>query len=180
MLIFVDSEGEPVQEFSAIYVDPINLKIVDVFHRYVTYPLCHDEDVFSRRHVHGLDIDFLSTHGVSNEIELVTLFHQWLETHPYESIYGHAPAKEENLLSLPIEDICLKPWKDRSDCASHRTALSIKMNSVPICGVTCNAHSRYCCWKAKRSLTETDKAKMLFRHHCSLYDCVECFLFHSE
>ena len=37
-MLFIDSEGEPVQEFSAIYVHNETYEILDVFHRYVVYP----------------------------------------------------------------------------------------------------------------------------------------------
>ena len=176
MLVFVDCEGEPVQEFSAIYASESGV-ILDVFHQHVKYPFVCDYDFFSRRYIHGLKRDFLSRNGLCSENSLVRLFHKWLEIHPFKAIYAHAPAKECKLLSLPINDVFLKPWKDRIHCQSHQIALSLKLNSVPICDATCAAHKTVC-WKAKNICkpTVTDLAKMDFFHHCSLYDCVECYL----
>ena len=178
MYIFLDCEGEPVQEFSAIYVDFETGVIEDVFHHHVHYPFKCDYDYFARQHVHGLDRNFLSLYGLRSEQELLNLFHEWLKSHPFQAIYAHAPAKEVNFLSLPVKDVCLKPWKDRIQCQSHQIALSMKLYKVPVCGVTCAAHSLVC-WKPKKILSPnaSDRAKMEFSYHCSLYDCIECFLF---
>lgn len=178
MLIFLDSEGDPIQEFSALYVHPLTLEIVDVFHEYVKYPYTRDIDQWARCHVHGLTLRFLSDHGVDDEKEVKRKFHNWLFSHPYESIYGHAPRKEEVFLHVPITDICLKPWKSRRNVLSHRLALSLKKSVVPICGVQCSsAHSSYISWQPKNchSLTATDCAKFEFGHHCSLYDSAELY-----
>ena len=182
MLIFTDSEGDPVQEFSAIYVNELSGEIVDVFHHHVIYPFARDKDLFSRHHVHGLNRDFLFLHGLRNEDELVKLFKEWLKFHPFDDIYAHAPAKEMKLLSFPVRDVCLKPWKERYYCKSHKVALSMKLSHTPICGVTCYAHENVY-WKSEKCrhvCNATDFAKMQFFYHCSLYDCIECFLFYCE
>ena len=184
MYIFVDSEGDPTQEFSAIYVNETTYGIEDVFHHHVCYPFKCDYDQFSRRCVHGLNRDYLRQHGLANEKELVTLFHEWLKTHPYSTIYGHAPHREEKLLSLSITDVCLKQWQERLLCHSHQVAVKMKKNLSPICNVICDVHDKFSGWLPKNvnSPSLTDCAKMCFSHHCSLYDCVECYLFvlHGE
>ena len=106
MNIIIDCEGDPVQEFSALYVNFSNGVIADVFHRHVKYPFPCDRDYFSRRHVHGLDRNFLQIQGLRDEPELVSVFHEWLTTHPYDNIYAHAPHKEAKLLSLSVRDVC--------------------------------------------------------------------------
>lgn len=176
MIVIVDGEGEPLQEFSALYVNPEKQLIVDVFHSYVKYPFARDEDIFARRHVHGLNREFLSHHGLSNEDALLTLFRTWLVTHPYDIMYAHNPAKEMRFLSLSIQDVQLKPWRKRSHHPSHETALRMKMDFTPVCNVSCHAHDKVR-WCVKRNPNATDYAKLQFFHHCSLYDCVECFLF---
>ena len=72
LLIYIDCEGTPVQEFSAIYVNKATSEIVDVFHRLVKYPFPYDYDYFARKHVHGLDINFLSRYGMDSEEALVS------------------------------------------------------------------------------------------------------------
>ena len=179
MWIFVDSEGDPIQEFSAIYVDSYTLEILDVFHEYVKYPFKnYDGDKWCRYHVHGLQLDFLSQHGLTDEDELKRKFDTWLSLHPYESIYGHAPYKEETFLHLTIQDVCLKPWKDRRFSVSHQLAISLKKNNISICDVQCVAHNSFKGWLPKKphSLSSTDIAKIDFLHHCSLYDCIEMYL----
>ena len=142
MLIYIDSEGEPIQEFSAIYVDELSGDVVDVFHHHVIYPFEYDKDIFSRRHIHGLNRDFLSQHGQRDEDAVIRLFHEWLKLHPFDCIYAHAPAKEVKLLSLPVKDVCLKPWSERQFYKSHQLALAMKLSHFPVCNVVCIAHDR--------------------------------------
>ena len=182
MIIYLDSEGTPVQEFSALYVNEKTYEIVDIFHHHVKYPshFTSDMDYFARCHIHGLNREYLLENGLDDEATLVTLFHTWLKNHPYNSIYGHAPFKEKQLLSLSILDVQLPEWKFRELDISHNLTISLKNNKVPICGMTCNAHTSFRGWKPKRlyAISPTDYVKMNFNFHCSMYDCVECYLFH--
>ena len=180
--IYVDSEGEPIQEFSALYVNNDTCDIVDVFHYHVKYPFNCDFDWKARRCVHGLDLKFLSQHGISDIEELKLSFSKWLETHPYHAIFAHEPRKEREFLNLPIQNVCLKPWAERSTELSHRLAIFFKRNYFPVLNTTCIAHTSFVSWEPKRryAWTLTDCAKMKFSHHCSLYDCVECYLFHLQ
>jgi len=179
-MIFIDCEGDPIQEFSAIYVN--NDEIIDVFHRYVHYPSFkdYDGDRFARFHVHGLNIDFLSQHGLENTDILRSEFFSWLNSCSYSRLFAHAPMKEMNFLNLPIEDVCLRLWKDRHTLSSHRKAIFMKKNCIPICNIVCKAHTSFRSWRCKKRMNFTDMAKRDFGHHCSLYDCVECFLFSIE
>ena len=179
MIIFIDCEGNPVQEFSAICMDSKSMEIVDVFHHFITYPFVNDHDWWARRHVHGLSLEFLSANGLKDENALKTKFFEWLSSHPYTTIYGHAPHKEKVLLNLDVSDLSLLPWRLRRDNLSHRLALSLKKNARPILSVHCaEAHSSFICWQPthRRDFSETDFAKMEFGHHCSFYDCAELYL----
>ena len=182
-MIFIDSEGEPIQEFSAIYVNQETYDIIDVFHRYVRYPsLTCDEDKFARLHIHGLDMSYLSLHGLTNKDELLCEFKAWLKDHPFTAMYANGPSKEEKYLNMTVIDVHLKPWEERFLLSSHQRAVSMKMNATPICNIVCNAHTSFRGWKPKRvySMSLTDSAKVEFFHHCSLYDCIECLLFYIE
>ena len=183
MIVYIDSEGTPVQEFSAIYVNEDKCEIVDVFHHHVKYPFIthRDDDFYARRHVHGLNLKFLSKYGLVNEQTLLSEFHKWLQQHPYTTLYAHGPEKEQQLLSpLRVKNVHLSEWKVRCCHLSHELALFLKNNTIPICKVSCNAHTSFTGWKPKcvHAPTVTDCAKMKFGFHCSLYDCVECYLFH--
>lgn len=179
MIIFIDSEGDPVQEFSALYVDSKTLNIIDVFHNFVRYPFKIDYDSWARRHIHGLSLEFLAANGLENESVLKTKFSEWLSSHPYTVIYGHAPHKEEVFLNVCVSDVSLLPWRLRRDLPSHRVALSLKKSASPVLSVQCaEAHSSFLSWRPshRRAYSETDSAKMEFAHHCSFYDCVELYL----
>lgn len=182
MQVYVDSEGTPVQELSAIYVNSSTKEIEDVFHAFARFPHeDYDPDMWARKHVHGLDIDFLSRNGVDNEEELVKDFHQWLSAHPYDNIFGHAPQKEEKLLGICIEDVKLLPWVERSEELSHILAKRLKETHSFICNVRCaSAHASFQASKLEHDDCKKDRVKRDFGYHCSLYDCAECFLFKED
>ena len=78
MLIFVDCEGAPIQEFTALYVDSDSHEIVDVFHRHVSFPSTHgyDTDRWARRHVYGLNRTYLAANGLRDETILLCEFNE--------------------------------------------------------------------------------------------------------
>ena len=181
MFLVIDSEGSPIQEFSALHVDEKDYDVKDVFHKYVKYPLhLHgDFDGFARRHVHGLNLSFLQENGLKDEEELRTQFMSWLESHPHSKIYGHAPQKEKEFLKMDIIDVELLPWILRGNTFSHSIAHWAKSRRIPVNGITCNAHTSFEGWKPRNpgTLTDADHQKILSGYHCSLYDCMETFLF---
>ena len=185
MYIFIDCEGEPIQEFTALYVDSVSHDILDVFHRHVKFTKTYgyDSDRWARRHVHGLNREYLALHGVQDEHVLLREFKDWLQWHPYEQILANAPRKESMFLNLPIHDVCLPPWKDRAVLLSHRLAVSLKRDAMPINGIQCSvAHSCFIDWCPRRpySLSPKDVIKRDFGFHCSLYDCMELYFYHLK
>ena len=183
MLIFVDCEGAPIQEFTALYVDGDSHDIVDIFHRYVSFPFSrgYDADHWARQHVHGLNRTYLAANGLRDETLLLREFNEWLCSHPYEQMLANAPQKESDFLQLPVFDVCLPPWKERAQLLSHRLSLSLKRHSMPINGIMCaSAHSSFVAWRPRRpySLSPTDVIKRDYGFHCSLYDCIELYFYH--
>lgn len=178
-MIFIDSEGTPIQEFSAISVCDKTYEILDVLHLYVKFPSSCDTDKFARAHIHGLNIDFLDQYGLENETELLVNVRAWLKRFDSFQIFAHAPHKEMEFFNIFINDVHLKPWKERHLLRSHQIALVYKLKSVPLHRIQCKAHTCFKGWKPKRSshMTPTDVAKCKFSYHCSLYDCFECMLF---
>ena len=185
-MIFVDCEGEPIQEFTALYVDSALHTIVDVFHRHVAFPSsspAYDSDQWGRRHIHGLNRDYLATHGLKDETNLMSDFYEWLRLHPYDTIFANAPHKESTFLNLPIVDVCLPSWKERVQLLSHYLTLKMKRRAIPINGIKCDsAHSSYKNWSPRRpyNLSPTDVIKLDFGFHCSLYDCFEIFWYYLK
>ena len=175
MLIVVDSEGEPIQEWSAFVIDEEKRVICNVFHAHVAYPYREDGDWFARKHIHGLCLRYLSQYGLSDENELLYRFSHWLQPYTSLGIYANAPTKESHFLSRPVTDVSMLPWGERQNTASHKTAVRMKLYHVPICNVSCLAHNAVTYHCKRVFLNDGDRAKMAFGHHCSLYDCVEIF-----
>ena len=65
-IIFIDSEGEPTQEMSAIAMSIANRHIMNIY-MYDAHAKSYELDDWVRRHVHELDPFYLETHGFPNE-----------------------------------------------------------------------------------------------------------------
>ena len=76
-IIFIDSEGDTIQELAAIEIDSKSKEIKD---SYLAFARNETDDSFSRLHVHGLSPFYLAEHGFSCEAELIKDFQSWIET----------------------------------------------------------------------------------------------------
>ena len=182
MYIFIDSEGEPVQELSAICVNTETFQIISVFHRYAQCPL-PDEDYYSRRFIHGLNIDFLMCHGFPSVRELTSALCRWIDNLPRFHNYfffANDPTKERHLFPfLHIEDVKLPQWRVRIHTKPHIMAKAAKDNAASVLDCSCSAtavHSAYDpSHRPECSLSPSTLAKLSSGHHCSLYDVMECY-----
>lgn len=177
-IIFIDSEGSPTQELSAIEMDYETREIVDVFHGYA---FTTKDDLYARKHVHGLNVDFLKRVGYENSSQLIETFHCWLRNKPFIILYGNNPHSEIKELQLFISDLVLDQWSIRAYKAYHEVAYCYKKHNIPICSRRCceEAHSMYHS-AIVRPFNVSDAAKERHGHHCSLYDCFELYLFYIQ
>ena len=173
-IIFIDTEGTPIQELSALEMDYDSRELVDAFHGYAQ---TSESDRFARKHIHGLNPDFLSRKGYSNAYKLITAFKEWLEGKNYAMCWGNAPAKEIQELKMYVADIGLDQWIHRDKKPYHCVAFSFKKHNIPILSKRCcaEAHSSFENVYVRPS-NKTDAAKERWGHHCSFYDCYEMYL----
>lgn len=181
LVVILDSEGEESQEMAAICFDTISLRIKDVYLNWANLPskegVC-DKDWFSRKHVHGLNREFLANNGLTNEDELIADFQTWLKQYHVHQFYGNAPAKEECMLNISIVDVHMPDWTDRSQLECFRMAHLMKALDIGVKGKSCSretVHCEYSGWS--RHKTSGDRVRQLFGHHCALYDCVMILLY---
>lgn len=173
-MIFVDSEGTPMQELSALEMDFNTREIVDAFHAHAYSP---EPDAYARNHIHGLSFDFLRKHGYPKPYQMIDAFKTWLRGKNYLLIYGNNPTKEVKDLKLNISDIDLDKWAVRTHRPYHKISFLFKKFNIPISSKRCydEAHSAY-----KNVIVRphnmSDIAKRAHGHHCSLYDCYEMYL----
>ena len=175
LLLFIDSEGTPVQELAAILVDTITMSIKDTFLQWA-FPEV-DTDWYARKHVHGLSRSFLRHHGLENEKKLLESFHAWRNQYTINEIFAHAPVKEEILLNLKITDACLLPWAERDTTPAHRIALRMKNDACALNGIVCEmwrVHNEYKGWP--RLCGKGDYARSSFGPHCAWFDSIEVML----
>jgi len=175
-IIFIDSEGEPTQELSALEMDLKSGEIVDVFH---SYAYTNKNDWFARKHIHGLDPLFLKQNGYENSAELFTAFQCWMKRKCHiVAMYGNAPNKEKKELNLDITDIGLDNWATRHTKLYHQIAVSYKKKSLAIHTQRCTAkaHSRFQSAIVRHN-NVGDAVREQHGYHCSLYDCYELYLF---
>ena len=174
-IIFLDSEGSPIQELSAIQIDAMTREIVDVYHGYA----CSEEsDTWARRHVHGLNQTFLTNNGHASESALIAHFRKWLRGKDVLAFYGQAPQQERERIQTTIHDMNLPPWAKRITRDYHSVANAFKVGEVPILHTHCPvalAHRDFSGYPLKR-MTDTEVAKHEHGVHCSLYDTFELYL----
>lgn len=177
MLLFVDCEGDPVQELSGILVAAKNFAIVDVFHAHANDK--RDDDTWSRKNVHGLCLNFLQSCAFPSECELACAFHVWYSKRKIDYVFANAPKREADYLNLNIFNLPLPTWKDRPNDAAHQLALSCKINETPIGHQACtkDIHNAFHPSKPQPNASVGVCARFDFGHHCSLYDAYEIYLF---
>ena len=174
----MDGEGTPIQELAAIEVNCKTYSILDVFHAFAYTEV---DDSFARKHIHGLNIDYLKEEGFPSEAELIDAFQKWLANKPDVKILANGAHKERQALGVPIHEFSLVPWAERVKCSAHRYALEMKdKNRSILCkhksAVKCSdlAHSSFVsAAHSKNALTTL--AKVNHGYHCALYDVIELY-----
>lgn len=178
--MFIDSEGIPTQELSAILLSADDYHIVDIYHQHAGVDLPFDPDTWARHHVHGLNREFLENEGFQNEEALISHFKSWLEGKNIKETYANDPSKENKLFADvsgigPINDIQYPVWKKRVHLLSHKIAFRYKDCGLPITSlnsfVSCTkyVHNEFH-YVPTPQRTPTQIAKENFGYHCSLYD----------
>ena len=167
-------EGSPTQELSAIHMNALTRQIVDVYH---AHAYSHQNDWWSRLHIHGLNTKFLARHGFPDEETLIQDFKRWLADKDVLNIYANNPTREVQALNMTIMDVGLPPWAERIYQAYHQMAVTYKQEFVPILDKRCchEAHDMFKRYPIKR-LSETEIAKRDYGFHCALYDAYELYL----
>ena len=177
-IIFLDTEGLPIQEVSAIEVDIETRKIVDVYHQFARVDWT--EDYYSRCYVHGLDTVFLANNGFRCEDHLLKDLKKWLQRKSFRYIYCN-DARREGMLLEPyfVEDLPLPPWVTRIREPYHVIANMHKKLNIPIRDTSCveGAHKSFQLLQ-RRDPSGTEKAKAEHGHHCALYDAYELYLYY--
>ena len=175
----MDGEGTPTQELAAIEVNVTDFSIMDIFHGFAFSEV---DDGFARRHIHGLNKDFLKAYGYESEAFLVGAFRKWLHKKRHVSkVFANGAQRESQSLGIVVHDFLLLPWAQREHCLSHERALDSKRNNLPIfCAdgskmKCCDlAHSSFIsCVNKSNSVTARAKAK--HGYHCALYDVLELY-----
>lgn len=175
--IYIDTEGEPLRELAALYVNDHH-EIIDVFHRFANAPY-FSSDEYASKYIHGLQ-PILPGFPYKNEAALIAAFHQWLSIRPYAYMYANDCRKERAILKLDIVDLRLPPWCERILLPSHCVAVLAKRCNYHILDCCCTAHTAYRMKKPKRFPPKVgDVARTLYGHHCALYDTLELYLFHE-
>ena len=173
-LIFLDIEGDPVEEFAAIEVNRQTREIIDVFHGYA---ITNTKDDFSRRHIHGLNPTCVKAQvPFPSEATLIAVFNIWIARKPCVEFYANDSLRESLVLKLDIKDFRLKPWAERKDRQSHIIARKCKERATPVLGRSCppEVHSSFTNAPHSRN-SATFEAKAEHGYHCALYDVLELY-----
>jgi len=183
LLLFMDSEGVPIQEITGFIVDSTTFVIVSVYH---DYAYCSPStDTYSRNHIHGLCPKVLQITGFLNESALLYDFLQWLSTHDVGEVIANDPRKEKMLVPhLPTVDAQLPGWSERAELRCYNIALMYKKLNYGICDVFCGPepHSSFVSPHQSRSKNPTVKDLLFQQHgyHCSLYDTLMIYIYWKD
>ena len=155
--------------------------IIDVFHAHANVPSMRD-DVWSRRNIHGLNLDFLNDHGFPSEQELRAAFHVWFSKRNSVINFVNNPSKESKFLNIKVTDVELPIWTERAKCPAHQIALAFKRHETPVGNSVCfsSIHNFYSPPEYNESLDDRSRAKKEWGFHCSLYDAYEAYLHFSH
>ncbi len=180
-IIFVDTEGSPFQELSAIEMDNETRGILDTYHNFarVSDP---SVDCYSRQRIHGLQPSFLTEYGFPSESLLIDDFKRWLGTKSICKIYANEAARESAALKpYDVHNLKLPNWIERVKESYHQVAHRFKDLNIPIhSNTSCfeKAHTFFIPFKSYQCRNETQIVKAEHGHHCSLYDAYELYLFY--
>ena len=147
-----------------------------MFHDYACYDSQRD-DSWARKHIHGLDAEYLDFYGFRNSQELTSKLNDWLTAFPEAVIYDMYPHRLQESVNRPISNVNYKSWEERRFLACHKEALRMKLNGESVNGTVClhDAHCRFESWPYNRYIR--DLYINDFKWRCALYNCVELFLF---
>ena len=169
--IFLDIEGTPAQELAAIEINRGTNEIVDVFH---AFAFTDEDDSFARKHIHGLNEDYLKAEGFPDEASLLTVFRMWMHNKPHASVFSNGAHKESKVLAMEVKELKLLPWAERRHAASHQIAIRFKELCIPILGRKCSPSASFVS-AAACSNPLSFVAKARHGHHCALYDAIELY-----
>ena len=172
----MDSEGEPLQELSAIQVDFDTFEILDVYHAHASCE--RGTDFWSRKYLHGLNPTYIKENGFSCESVMISDFHNWLSKKNYFRIYGNDVRRECNKFSLNLTDLKLPVWIERVKQSYHSVSNRYKELNIPILHTSCSKRAHTCYVEPDQSWfkTKTQNVQADHGHHCSLYDAYELYL----
>ena len=179
--MFIDMEGTPVQELSALMMDIKQECIIAAYHRHAYCSPTMDR--WCRSNIHGLDPDVLKEIGFPNEDELFNDFKIWFQKFTHvEKAYANNPRKETRFLSIPVTDIELPVWSERVKFMYHNIPNRFKEDNQSLfmnINIICNTkyHGLFSPSRV-RCRTPCQVAKSKASHHCSLADVSELFLYY--
>lgn len=180
-IIFIDLEGYPLQEMSALEMSGTTFNPIDVFHEHA-YSEDIELDWYARKHIHGLSPAYLKANGHATPSKLIDSFKTWLSKKKYKLLYANDPTMERITLGLELEiqDIKLERWANRINKPYHQIAQDFKVSFDSICCKRCSplAHSSFQGAIIKRPNNPSDLARHAHGFHCSLYDVYELYLFY--
>ena len=149
---------------------------MDVFHAHAN--INEENDSFSRKAIHGLNLDFLHRCGFPSEDELASAFRVWMSRRQIDFVFANGPRKEADYLNMEICHFPLPIWRDRPFDAAHQLALSCKRHETPVGMTACTReiHNAYHPSPPQSNASPGVIARYDFGYHCSLYDSYELYL----
>lgn len=166
-------EGKPVQEIAALEVNRHSLAIMDVFHGFA---YTEEDDSVGRKHIHGLNENYLKQFGESCKEKLISNFCSWVYRKPFTCVFMNEAKSKSQLFGFYVYEFRLVPWSKRQNQPSYQLAKRYKEQCIPICNRFCpqSAHSSFVTAASTPNVTEFI-VKNDYGYCCALYAAMELY-----
>ena len=178
---YIDIEGDfdDVCEVAVIICCTKHDDVIILARNFLVRPINLHRFNDGRDYAHGMSLDILTEQGIPQE-EIRPIIAQLLRINNVTQIIGNGKDIRDFIESCKINDLLiidipLPIWKDRVALQSHQLARQAKFQSRMICRCTCHFFTNH-----PHKIRAKNKFKREHRAHCSLYDALEVYLFHTK
>jgi hypothetical protein len=165
-----------------------NRHIIDVFHQYA---LPQDANKIQKEapYCHCISLEVLKNYTKLQTEDLLNLGKAFANKYTPSIIISNDNTSSSDIariterwnIDLIYENVYLGDWRFRPQFHSHLVANKCKHDSINICNISCDFKKIHCIPfklpKKKDNINTTQLAKLDHGAHCSLYDCLELYLF---
>lgn len=188
LIMDIEGPSDDPLELSILAIQ--NRQIIETFHQYAL-PKHTARMVREAQYCHCISLEALREQTKQTSTELLDQAKAFANKYSPTIVLSNDNTYASDIASiihtwkidLLYENVYLGDWRFRTHFLSHRIAIKCKQESIMIGNIVCDSNKIHSTpYKAKIKEghhNETQLAKLAHGAHCSLYDCVEVYLYLS-